>query len=232
MTRPYDRFVAFTLLGALTAVLLWLWIPLLTPPPSQEEVVRGASVRLASGGGCTMIDTDGRTSYGVTAAHCVGKVGSQVGIVLDGKTLTGKVLARDTDHDLALVSVVAEVKHLARVATRPRHSRVFYTINERGKFELSVKHEGEQRYDVVNRRLYERRVFTLFDGVCRPGDSGTGVFQDDKLVGVVTHGDKRGDSKLLMSSTQPTLMAFMANSQKIVPLNGDYRSWGGAPAIP
>jgi len=229
MAHRNRNWVAFLLLIALAPVLLNLWVPLVI---SQEDVAGRASVRLVSGGGCTMIDTDGKTSYGVTAAHCVGNVGSKIGIILDGKTVTGRVVARDTEQDLALVSVVAESIHVAPVSSRPLHSKIFYTINERGRFELGVKAEGEQRYDVVSRRMYERRVFNVFKGLCRSGDSGTGVFQDGKLVGVVTHGDREADSKLLMSPTQPTLVRFMAMSQQIVPLKGDYRSWGESPVIP
>jgi hypothetical protein len=212
-----------SVLASLVPVLLYLWVPLVTP---EVDVAGRASVRLASGGGCTMVDTDGTTAYGLTAAHCVGKVGSKIGVILDGKTVTGRVVARDSEQDLALVSVVAESIHVAPVASRPLHSKIFYTINERGRFELGVKSEGEKRYDVVNRRLYERRVFTVFKGVCRAGDSGTGVFQDGKLIGVVTHGGKRGDSKLLMSPPQPVLVNFMARAKQIVPLSGDYRTWG------
>jgi hypothetical protein len=203
-----------SLLIALAPVLLYLWVPLITP---EVDVAGRASVRLASGGGCTMVDSDGKTAYGVTAAHCVGKVGSKVGVILDGKTVTGTVVSRDTNEDVALISVLAEVKHVAPVSSRPLHSKIFYTINERGRFELGVKSEGEKRYDVVNRRLYERRVFNVFKGMCRGGDSGTGVFQDGKLIGVVTHGGKRGDSKLLMSPTQPVLVNFMAMAKQIVP---------------
>jgi S1-C subfamily serine protease len=203
-----------SLLIALAPVLLYLWVPLIIP---QVDVASRASVRLSSGGGCTMVDTDGTTAYGLTAAHCVGKVGSKIGVIFDGMTVTGKVVARDSEQDLALISVVAEVRHVAPVSSRPLHSKIFYTINERGRFELGVKSEGEKRYDVVNRRLYERRVFNVVEGVCRGGDSGTGVFQDGKLIGVVTHGGKRGDSKVLMSPTQPVLVNFMAMAKQIVP---------------
>jgi len=210
-------------LASLIPVLVYLWAPLLTP---EVDVASRASVRLASGGGCTMVDTDGTTAYGLTAAHCVGKVGAKIGIILDGKTVTGRVVARDTEQDLALVSVVSKSIHVVPVSSRPLHSKIFYTINERGRFELGVKSEEENRYDVVNRRMYARRVFNVYKGICRNGDSGTGVFQDGLLVGVVTHGGRRTDSKTLMSPTQPTVVNFMAESKQIVPLSGDYRSWG------
>ena len=108
MTRRYTNWVVFTLLCALAGVLLWLVYPLV----NREEVVRRASVRLATGQGCTMIGTDGTTAFGVTAGHCVGKIGSKVDIVVNGATLTGKVLQKSSYQQLALIGVVSkEIEH-------------------------------------------------------------------------------------------------------------------------
>jgi hypothetical protein len=172
-----------------------------------------------------MISTSGKRSWGVTAAHCVGKVGSTVGVIVGGKTLPGKVVVVDGKQDLALIAVSAGVGHVAPVKDS-RTPGEFVTVNERGRFRLSVESEGEPRYDVVNRRMYERRVFRIKGGVCRAGDSGTGVFCGGKLVGVVTHGVKKGDSKVLMTPTLEVLRTFLRGAQEMVPLGGDYRSWG------
>jgi hypothetical protein len=214
----------------LSPALLALWLPLAHPdlPELEQTPVfadSGASVRLARGGGCTMISTDGTVAYGLTAAHCVGKKGSKIGVILDGKTVIGRVVAVDGEQDLALVRVVTSYTHVAEFTTGPNRY-TFSTLNERGRYTLSVESAGESRWDTVNKRLYYRRVFQVHDGVCRAGDSGTGVFQGDSLVGVVTHGSKRGDSKVLMSPTQSVVREFLHETQKMVPLGGDYRSWG------
>ena len=217
-------------LSVLSPILLALWLPLahherpeLEQPPVFAD--SGASVRLATGGGCTMISTDGTVAYGLTAAHCVGKKGSKIGVILDGKTVTGRVVAVNVGQDLALVSVVTSYPHVVEFTTGPNRYK-FSTFNSRGRFMLSVESAGESRWDTVNKRLYYRRVFQVHDGLCRPGDSGTGVFQGDNLVGVVTHGSKRGDSKVLMSPTQSVVREFLHKAQTMVPLGGDYRSWG------
>jgi len=216
-------------LSLLSPVLLALWLPLVYPDGSEQSpafVDSLAAVRLASGGGCTMISTDGETAYGLTAAHCVGKVGSKMKILLSGKWVVGKVVSVDVEQDLALVSVVTSYPHVSEFTTGPNHY-AFSTINERGRYTLTVESEGEPRWDTVNKRLYNRRVFNVHDdGVCRGGDSGTGVFQGGNLVGVVTHGGKRGDSKLLMSPTQTMVREFLRKAQGMVPVGGDYRSWG------
>ena len=211
-------------------LVLFSLLLLAVPIPADRGIdVERASVRLdgggGGGGGCTMISTSGKRSWGVTAAHCVGKVGSTVGVIVGGKTLPGKVVVVDGKQDLALIAVSAGVGHVSPVKDS-RTPGEFVTVNERGRFGLIIESEGEPRYDVVNRRMYERRVFRIRGGVCRAGDSGTGVFAGGKLVGVVTHGGKTGDSKVLMSPTLGVLRSFLRGAQEMGPLGGDYRSWG------
>ena len=63
-----------------------------------------------------------------------------------------------------------------------------------------------------------------------PADSGTGVFQDGNLVGVVTHAGNRGGSKLLMCTPLDMLQKFLADVQSIHPVGGDYHLYGDLAA--
>jgi len=110
-----------TLLILLTPILLFLWVPLVTPKPlPRVDVVKRASVQLANGGGCTMIYTDGTTTYGITADHCVGEVGSTAKVRLhNGTAVSGKVVAKDTQLSLALITVDATgFQHVVPVCSR------------------------------------------------------------------------------------------------------------------
>ena len=204
-----------TLLMALTPILLFLWVPLATPRPAAPvDVVERASVRLANGGGCTMIYTDGVTTYGITADHCVGQIGSTAEVFLhDGPAVSGKVVATDTHLGLALIAVQATgFEHVVSVASRPAHAKEFVTLNTRGRFELSVRWEGGSPYRLSNRKITRHRVFTVMQGLYRPGDGGTGVFQGDKLVGVVTNAGNQTAGPLVISPTLAMLWDFLAEN--------------------
>ena len=160
-----------------------------------------ASVRLATGQGCTMIGTDGTTAFGVTADHCVGKIGSKVDIVVNGATLTGKVLYKSGNQKLALIGVVSkEIEHFTPVSDQPRRARGFFTFNETGKVELL--------------HTQERGFFTNDSAVLGQNDPGIGVFQGDKLVGVIAHAHSAGS---FSSPTLPTLRKFVADAMEIYP---------------
>jgi len=217
MTQSNRNWVSFTLLCAVIGVLLWLVGKL--QPLSPEELVRHASVRLATGEGCTMIHHDGTTAFGITAAHCVGKVGSEVGIVVNGATLTGKVLSKDRYWKLALIGVVSkEIEHFTPVSEQPRHATGFFTFNETGKLALQAEEGGffPNDSDVIRRSdlgVIDRIVETVA-GASTFRDSGIGVFQGNKLVGVITHVYSRG---LFTSPTLPGLRGFVTNAMETFP---------------
>ena len=200
-----------TLLMALTPMLFFLWVP---RPTAAVDVVERASVRLANGGGCTLIYTDGVTTYGITADHCVGQIGSTAEVFLhDGPAVSGKVVAKDSHLGLALITVQATgFEHVVSVASRPAHATEFVTLNPRGRFELSVTWEGGSSYRLPNRKITRHRVFTVMQGLYRPGDDGTGVFQGDKLVGVVTNAGNQAAGPLVISPTLAMLQNFLAEN--------------------
>jgi hypothetical protein len=51
-------------------------------------------------------------------------------------------------------------------------------------------------------------------------------------VSVVTHGGKRGDSKLLMCTPLDMLQEFLADVQNIHPVGGNCHLWGDWAAKP
>ena len=214
MTRPHASCVT---LATLIPILIWTW----SPAPDVAEVdplaIHYASIRV-NGGGCTMIYMQGGRTYGITAAHVVGKVGSwPQAVTLQGKYMACRVEAKDDDVDLALVSVDSErCSSVVRVADLTVNKGAFRTINSRGSFKLKVAAASERRYDVVNRRFYTRRVFDVQGGRCRSGDSGTGVFRDGKLVGVVTHGSGNDSSRTAMSPTASDMRSFIARNKKTI----------------
>jgi len=223
MTRPYEKFVAPSLLGALIAVLLMAKLGAFRTPPQppsegevmsrdSEEVMWRASVRLATGQGCTMIDTDGTTAFGVTADHCVGKIGSKVDIVVNGETLTGKVLSKNTE--LALIGVISkDIEQFASVGGGGE-SGGYFTFNETGKVELDPAEGG---YFGKSGAVFQKippGLFELIGGDRRLRDSGAGVFQSGKLVGVITHANSTG---VLVSPTLLELRDFVSAAMEIYP---------------
>ena len=212
---------SLSLLTVLAPIVIWAWSPAPDVVAVDPLAIHHASIRV-SGGGCTMIYTQGDRTYGITAAHVVGTVGSwPQAVSLQGKYMACKVEAKDDDVDLALISVDAErCSSVVSVADLTDNKGAFRTVNSRGAFKLKVTAPSEQRYDVVNRRYYTRRVFDMQGGRCKMGDSGSGVFRGGKLVGVVTHGGSKGSSKVTMSPTLSAIQSFIARNKKIFPAGG------------
>ena len=181
-------------------------------PPSAAH---RATVRIAGCGG-TMIIRFGTKSFGITAAHCVGKVGTICPVRIGDKTTGGRIEAVDTRNDLAIFSVWSRnVVGVVQVApTGAGKGRVF-TINSRGEFDLESKALAVPRYDVNDRRMIKRAVFAVKKGKCRNGDSGSGVFRGDQLIGVVTHGAVK-DSDELMTAPHSDMVKFLS-AHNVIP---------------
>ena len=181
----------------------------------HPSAARRATVKVAGCGG-TMIIRFGTKSFGVTAAHCVGKVGTICPVRIGDKTTGGRIEAVDSDKDLAIFSVWSkDVVGVVKVATvGPGEGRVF-TINSRGEFDLKVESDSASRYDVIERRFILRRVFKVRKGKCRNGDSGSGVFRGDQLIGVVTHGGVK-DTEQLMTAPHADMIKFLA-AHNVIP---------------
>ena len=167
-----------------------------------------ASVRIGADGGCsgTIIKIHGKHAWGISAAHCAGRLNSEFTIGNpDGTETAARWIAIDKSVDLALfITWSADVMASAKVSEHvPDFSKRIEAVGYPSGNGPKWKRFRFVSTDSINRGM--RRTVYRNDGPGRfgSGDSGGGVFYDgDHLIGVMSHGGPR-------ASTPGQVVAFL-----------------------
>jgi len=195
----------------LAAILLLLMLGVAVgDDKSDRPAYYNAVVRI---GGCSgvIVHKGVTVSIGVSAQHCTGKVGSTVDFWNpDGTGGTARWVSEDGDSDLSLFRVWT--KDTKGVSVKV----------QRDAEEMSGKYEGwgypagkgpmwkELRWEGafnIEGLKGKRNQFRVTGGRFRNGDSGGGVFNKGKLIGITSHGSD--GHKYLFSCTKGQLNSFL-----------------------
>lgn len=159
-------------------------------------------------GGCsgTLVYRDLERTLGVSVAHCSGKLGSTVLVVLqDGRLVPGVWLAVDAKSDLSLFSIPQGSHSLATVPLTRSDKGAVSAYGRNGLKQLKAT-GPEGITDTKSGKLYQRMGYRVRDGRYRDGDSGAGVYVGTDLVGVASHGE---DDEELFASSHAQLVTFL-----------------------
>jgi len=159
-------------------------------------------------GGCsgTLVYRDLVRVVGVTAAHCGGKVGGTVQVILqDGTVSPGTYIAVDHKRDLALFSIPHQPHSLATVTETAPKLGSLTSHGRNGPTQLTLTGPDEIT-DSESGKKYQRMGYRVRRGKYRNGDSGSGVYSGGSLVGVASHGE---DDKELFAASHGDLLSFL-----------------------
>ena len=188
--------------------------------PASNLLPRGA----VQVGGCsgTLVYRDLEHTYGVSAAHCSGKVGTTVYVILQsGSRVKGSWVAADEKTDLALFKIPSSGQSLARVVAAAPDAKVVTAYGRHGPKQLKSTGPREIR-DTSTKQMFMRRGYKVSGGKYRDGDSGAGVYAGGSLIGVASHGK---DDKELFSSSHAQLVAFLKEHKAFGP-RPEGSDWG------
>ena len=125
-------------------------------------------------GGCsgTLVHRDLGHTYGVSAAHCSGKAGTEVYVILqDGSRVKGIWVAAEAKTDLALFKIPSVDHSLARVVAAPPVIKSVTAYGRHGPKQLKPTGPREIR-DTTSKQMFMRRGYKVSGGKYRDGDSG------------------------------------------------------------
>ena len=175
-------------------------------------------------GGCsgTLVHRALGHTYGVSAAHCSGKAGTEVYVILQsGSRVKGSWVAADAKTDLALFKIPSSGQSLARVVAAPPVIKSVTAYGRHGPKQLKATGPREIR-DTTSKQMFMRRGYKVSGGKYRDGDSGAGVYAGGNLIGVASHGK---DDKELFSSSHAPLVAFLKEHKAFGP-RPEGSDWG------
>ena len=177
------------------------------------SVYRAASIRL---GGCsgTIVAIGSEYAYGVSASHCRGSADTFSYTTYDGERGVGRWVMSDSGSDLSLFKIYAK--------DAPASVPVWADDIKVGKARQFVGYgmHGSKRYEYQgeksmvesgSRKKFDRYGFKLVGGKFAGGDSGGGVFLDDELIGVISHGT---DMKYTYTSQHGQIVKFLEEAEK------------------
>lgn len=164
--------------------------------------------------GCsgTIISIQGKVAYGVSAAHCAKAEGATVTFTLpSGKGGVARWVHIDRDVDMSIFMCWSvDVDTAYKVKRKPVLKNYVSCGYPKGKGPriISCKFEGETGLRNFGKPRWE---FDVDDTSFNKGCSGSGVFSDGSLVGVVSHGSDDNDE--MYSSTHSQLFAFITKAE-------------------
>ena len=171
-----------------------------------------ASARI-SGCSATMVASEGKFSYGVSAAHCAPGVGMSTKVDLpSGKEGSAVWVYIDRTVDMSLFRCpTSQIDSIYPVKLEPKLEKFVSCGYPKGKgpFIIASKFKGLvtlTNFDAV------RWEFGVKNTRFNKGCSGGGVFADGSLVGVMSHGNKDNDE--MFSSTHDQLVGFLKDAEK------------------
>ena len=189
-----------------------------------------ASVRIGRGGGCsgTIFTVKGQYAYGITAAHCAGRDGSQFEFGNpDGSTGSARWIASSLKYDLALFKVwksdVLGHVHIPKMLKFVPNGNALqieacgYPGGAGPKWKV-VTDAGREGYG--QGCPSPRWQFNVKSGRFGPGDSGGGiaVIEDrggnepmEWLVSVITHGE---DNRFILGAEHSQIKKFLTEQSK------------------
>lgn len=187
-----------------------------------------ASVRVGKYGGCsgTIIKIEGKTAWGVSAAHCASNVGDQftIGLPTGGES-QARWIAIDRGVDLSLfIAWAVDGMGSAKVCSSslPDWSKDVEAIGYPGgsgpKWKRFKYYRTEGHGQAGSRRYFNSRYLfrNLGPGVFAGGDSGGGVFYDgDHFIGVMTHGGPH-------AASLPQIQKFLTQNEKLFEGNSPF----------
>lgn len=199
-------------------LVLWLTILLCVKPVDADDrnTQLLASVRVGASGGCsgTTFAADDRYAYVVAAGHCIRSgetaVGQKVGIcTVDGKVHQAEWIAFDDHIDLA----VARVPRAAALALTPIASAM--PINDGSWTAIGFPRTVGPNFKTLGVASVSDRTRTangwhlpVESGRFADGDSGGGVFDRDKLIGIITHSHRDG---AIIAASHNQLVQFVSS---------------------
>lgn len=202
-----------------------------TKAQHKTPLIALASVRV---GGCSgtvvYVDSAKRPcAYIVSANHCCGRVGSQIGIeFVNEREANARVIALDAGSDLALLKTWADdVVAVCPVAkTFPPANATWTACGYPGGRGPKYKLLGKPAGATINGRM-ERNEYRLRKGPFFGGDSGGSVAANDELVGVISHGH---DNDTIYASQHVQLVKFLrANTMQCRECKD---AWWNQPNLP
>jgi len=176
-------------------------------------------------GGCsgTLIYRDLEYTYGVSAAHCSGKPGESVRIVLqNGRAIQGEWVSAEPSSDLALFRMEVSEPKLTLAQVTPALPQGRVTAMGRHGLKHLKSMGADKITDTSTGKVLSRRGYTVEKGKYRNGDSGSGVYAGGILVGVASHGK---DDKELYAASHAQLVKFLKERNAFGP-GPEGSDWG------